>query len=194
MDISDIFHIYYSVGEQAISDFCKKSKLITYSIGDTIVEQNTRSSHLFLVKTGIFRISCVFDGVEDTISFGHDGDAFMSLHSYYSREVSQFSCIALTDMEVYRIDFSELDNLMSIHIDLLWWFKNVLVEELYLLERRYIYFGAKDAYSRYVTFVAARPEIMKFVPVKYIAQYLKIRPETLYRIRARYIRSNGLTE
>lgn len=68
---------------------------------------------------------------------------------------------------------------------------NVLVTQIYAFEKRYVYFSSKDAYSRYATFIGARPEITNMVPAKYIAQYLKVRPETLCRIRAKYLRNNG---
>lgn len=98
--------------------------------------------------------------------------------------------MAVLPVEAYRIGFARLETLLRERPGLMAWFNRMLVEELYLLERRYVYFGAKDAYSRFSTFVAARPDILRHVPAKYIAQYLKIRQETLYRIRARYLRES----
>ncbi len=188
MDLSDILKINYPVSENTLSDLYEHCTLIDIPKGEIIVEQGKRSNHLFFVSDGLFRVSFTHDGTEDTICFGQGGDPFMSLHSYYAKEPSQFSCIAMTNSKVYRITFPEFDMLLNRHIDLLQWMKNLLTEQLYALERRYVHFSSRDAYSRFVNFVGARPEIMEIIPAKYIAQYLNIRPETLYRLRARYLR------
>ncbi|MDE7119634.1 MAG: Crp/Fnr family transcriptional regulator [Muribaculaceae bacterium] len=188
MELSEILTIYHNIDEdsvRALSDCCHTA---LFAKGEEIVAQGSPSDSLFLVKSGVFRVSSVIDGVEDTICFGHDGDAFLSFHSFYAHEPAQLACVALTPLEAYRIRFSDLETLMARSPQIMMCINRMLVEELYLLERRYVYFGAKDAYSRYKTFVAARPDIMRHVPVKYVAQYLKVRPETLYRIRARFVR------
>lgn len=194
MELQEILNICCTVGPETVSDFGSHCEQVCFDKGQPLVSQGESSDHLYLVKTGVFRMSYETDGVEDTLCFGHDGDAFMSFHCFYSGEPSQFSCIAVTAIEAYRINFSDLRTLMDSHPDLLVWFNAMLVEELYLLERRYVYFGAKDAYSRFKTFVAARPDILSHVPAKYIAQYLKVRPETFYRLRARFLRTGSDTD
>lgn len=191
MDIREILRINYPVGDAACDALTACAVKTRVRKGDALAAQGAVCSRMFLVSQGIFRMSCRLEDVDDTICFGEAGDTFMSMHSYYAREAACISCYAATDMEVYCVDFADFNRLTDEFHDLSKWFQTVLAEELYLLERRYVYFGAKDAYNRYVTFVAARPDIMKSVPAKYIAQYLKIRPETLYRLRAKYLRSTN---
>ena len=189
MELTDILKLNHDVSPRAAAALREKCRLLEIQKGEFIVEQGKRSKALFFVADGIFRVAFNHNGTEDTICFGHDGDPFMSVQSYYAQEPSLFSCIAMTVSKVYRISFADFDELLRQHNDLLMWMKNVLTEQLYALERRYVYFSQPDAYGRFVSFVAARPEIMEIIPAKYIAQYLNIRPETLYRLRAKSLRS-----
>ena len=72
--------------------------------------------------------------------------------------------------------------------DLAFWMRNVLIEQVYAFERRYVYLGTYDAYARYEQFIKMRPELFTRIPLKYLAQYLKITPQTLSRIRKEYSR------
>lgn len=189
MELTDILKLNHDVSPESVAALREKCQLIEIQKGEIIVEQGKRSNALFFVADGLFRVAFNHNGAEDTICFGHDGDPFMSIPSYYAQEPSHFSCIAMTLSKVYRISFTDFDALLQLHNDLLMWMKNVMTEQLYALERRYVYFSQPDAYGRFVSFVGARPEIMEIIPAKYIAQYLNIRPETLYRLRAKYLRS-----
>lgn len=189
MELGEILRLSCTVSDETVRELEALCESLKIAKGEAIVWQGKKSNYLFFVKTGLFRVAFEYSGKEDTICFGMDGDPFMSLHSYYAGEVSAFSCIALVDSEVYRISFDELESFLSGHIDMLRWMKNLLVEQVYAFEKRYVYFGTGDAYSRYVSFAQNRTGIIKQVPTKYIAQYLKIRPETLYRIRAKFIKN-----
>lgn len=191
MELPEILRLNYNVCDDAANDLRKHCQLVDVAKGEFIVEQFKRSNHLFFVADGLFRMAFNSNGTEDTICFGHDGDPFMSIHSYYAQQPAQFSCIAMTNSKVYRITFAEFNKLLERHTDLLRWMNAVITEQLYALERRYSYFSSPDAYSRFVSFIGNRPEIMENIPAKYIAQYLNIRPETLYRLRARYLRSKS---
>ena len=188
MELTDILRLNYNISDAAAADLMKYARLMEVQKGEYLVEQGKRSNALFFVADGLFRVVFCHNGTEDTICFGHGGDPFMSVHSYYSQEPSQFSCIAMTTSKVYSVSFSDFGRLLDLHTDLLKWMNNILIEQLYALERRYVYFSSPDAYGRFLKFVGTRPEIMEIIPAKYIAQYLNIRPETLYRLRAKFLR------
>lgn len=150
MELQKILELYTDQVDaddiSALSSVCGSK---TYSKGEHIIAQGDTDNCLYLIKSGIFRVYCLIDGVEDTVCFGHTGDAFMSFHSFFRGEPSPFSCIAMSSVEVFRITSENLKSLFSQRPHLLEWYNRMLVEELYLLERKYVYFGNKDAYSRF---------------------------------------------
>ena len=73
--------------------------------------------------------------------------------------------------------------------DLANWGRIVAFEEIYALERRYTYVGTGDAYSRFKSFIEMRSmDVIRQIPLKYIASYLGITPQTLSRMRRRFAR------
>lgn len=133
------------------------------------------------------RVAHIDDGTEDTVCFGTSGDVFTSLQSYFDGSPSIFSLVALYDSEVYSISYEDLDRLSSGFPALVLWMRNLLIEQVYAFERRYLFFGKNDAETRYRNFISQRNGLMRDVPVKYVAQYLKIAPEYLSRIRRRIV-------
>lgn len=183
MKFEDLIRKNYPVSQSSMDELMSKIEVISVKKRQTIVEQGVRSYHLFWVKEGLFRVEYNNDGKEDTICFGLDGDMFCSMYSFYQNEAAKFSCIALTDASVYRISYEDFNNLIKTRHDLSLWLCSVLVEQVYLFERRYVYLGTYDAAKRYEQFKKMRPEIFPHVPLKYLAQYLKITPQALSRIR-----------
>jgi hypothetical protein len=64
------------------------------------------------------------------------------------------------------------------------WVSYLLIDGLYVFERRYTFLGRGDALTRYTNFMKMRPKWMvNCIPLKYIASYLGITPQTLSNIR-----------
>jgi hypothetical protein len=82
------------------------------------------------------------------------------------------------------LKFSDFEKLLAEEPEIHCWWSKALLDELYVLERRYVWIGNDSAAQRYETLVRTRPDVINRVPVKYIAQYLHISPATLSRIRA----------
>lgn len=150
-----------------------------------LVEQGVRSTCIFFISEGLFRGVALIDGREDTLFFGLPGDPFLSMHSFAHDEPAQISLQAIEDSVVYAVTFSEFRRLLVDCPDLMMWWSSVLTEQIYALERRYVHIGTCDAAQRYETLLKIRAGIMHRIPVKYVAQYLNVTPETLSRIRAK---------
>lgn len=185
MELAEALRCTYPVTDDTVNKLLEVAELVSVKKKEAIVEQGKRTNYLFFVKEGLFRVAYECEGKEDTICFGLDGDPFTSMHSLYKNEPAQFSCIALIDAEVYKISFSDIYRIMNENHDLVFWMSNLLVEQVYAFERRYVFLSNFDAPTRYEQFIKMRPELFSRIPMKYLAQYLKMQPETISRIRAK---------
>lgn len=151
-----------------------------------LVEQGRKTSSMFFITSGLFRGVHICDGQEDTLFFGVAGDPFTAVHSLAHDEPAQISLQALEDSTALSIPFYDFKEILSERVDLLKWWSHVLLEQVYALERRYVWLGTCDARARYETLQKLRPaSFINKIPLKYIAQYLNITPETLSRTRAK---------
>lgn len=188
MTFSEVLNIYFPVSDATTEKLHEVATVLSIKKKDILVEQGKRSDCIYFLTNGLFRAFSNRDGQEDTLMFAVDGDPFASIHSMVADEPATYSWQALDNSEVYAIPFTEFKRLLHEHNDLLWWLAKVFADELYNLERRQNWIGDNDASQRYDSLLKVRSKIINRIPVKYIAQYLKVKPETLSRIRARYAR------
>lgn len=182
---------YAGVGDESIALLQECARLRRVKRREYIVRQDVRADSIYFISEGLFRGMRVIDGVEDTLFFGMAGDPFTSAHSLAHGEAAQISMQAIMDSQVYEVPFDDFRRLLAERRDLMAWWSAVLLEQVYALERRYVAIGTSNAEQRYETFLRIRSEIIRHIPLKYIAQYLNVTPETLSRIRRRIVRRTG---
>ena len=182
--------------EELISDFEHAARFVHVTKGEAVVKQGEVCDDFVFNHRGLFRVCNVTDGVEDTILFGTSGDVFTSLHSYYAHEPSIFSLVAVEDSEVWLVSYGRMRDLESRHPALVTWMRDLLIEQTYGFEKRYLFFNNKSAEDRFLNFMrmnfgTLRRTSVKYisgiVPLKYIAQYLKITQSTLSRLRKKLV-------
>lgn len=190
--LKEIFELDYPVSERVVNRVMDMTREITVAKRTCLIEQGKSTDSIYFIIDGLFR--CVHErgGEEETFLFATSGDPFTSIHSMSRGEPSQFSWQALDDSRLLALKFSDFEQLLHEEPELHWWWSRALLDELYVLERRYVWIGNNSASERYESLMRTRPEIISRVPVKYIAQYLHINSATLSRIRSSFGRKGGV--
>lgn len=188
MVISELLQLNYPVGDEVAAAVERSCRSVTVRRGEAVIKQGEICHDIVFVTDGLFRVVFRHGEEEETVCFGMDGDPFTSMHSYYRGEEAQYSFEAIEDSECLLLDFDSFRKLLDEYPELMRWFARLLAEQIYAFERRYVHLGTTDAYSRYVSFMQLRSDIVNRIPLKYVAQYINVKPETLSRIRARYAR------
>ena len=62
--------------------------------------------------------------------------------------------------------------------------RKIFEQEIMNVDRYALVFGTPRAKERYLTLMEKNPELLQDVPLKYLASYLYITPQSLSRIRA----------
>ncbi len=189
MTLKEILCATYPVSDATIDEIESLCEQIDVKKGEEIVRQGEVCSYLFFVSEGLFRVKFKNGLREETICFGLDGDPFTSIHSLLRNEPALYSFEALENSKCLRLPLTALQKLKSENKEVLSWMEAIMEEQIYAFERRYFHLGTADAYTRYKTFIALRAEIVNRIPLKYIAQYINVKPETLSRLRARYAKA-----
>ena len=98
---------------------------------------------------------------------------------------------ALCDSVAYSISRATLNQLYHSSIGLANLGLRLMDHQLLLQENWLINSGSPRAKERYLTLIKETPELLQYVPLKYIASYLWITPQSLSRIRAEIASSNS---
>jgi CRP-like cAMP-binding protein len=157
---------------------------------DFLLKEGGRCDFWGFVHAGLLRFYTYTDtGEEYTNGFVREGGFITESMSFYTQALSLENIHALEDTTLVCINFTKLQKLYE-NFPAFDKFARILFEErLVGLKARILYRVQLDARSRYLHFVETQPELIKRVPLKYIASYLSITSSTLSRIRRKLLHS-----
>jgi len=143
----------------------------------------TIDTNIYFVEEGSVRIFIEDEDEERIIRFGYQGNIIVSLDSFLSCKPSEFYIQAIKASTVKvasKKDFYEFINSNSKNLKL--W--NSILEDLVLQqierEKDLLYSSPKIRYERVLK---RSPKLFQEIPNKYIANYLRMSPETLSRLK-----------
>lgn len=155
----------------------------TFAKGEFVVREGEVEQNLYYVCNGAIRVCYLTDMEELTIRFGYDGSFINSLSSFLKGTPSEFYIEAIRKTELKVIPKTKLLELA--HQD-----KETLSEYTSLLELlvtqqidREIDLLITSPVERLNRVLERSPHVFQHIPLKYIASYLRMKPETLSRIR-----------
>ncbi|WP_276133268.1 Crp/Fnr family transcriptional regulator [Polluticoccus soli] len=148
------------------------------------LRQDEVCKYLGFITEGYVRLYYLVDGVEVTKDFNFENWFCGSLASFSLQQPSRFNIVAMepvTLLQTSRDNFYRtidkhpaLQKLARLHLERMFIYN----------EQRETTFLLDTPEQRYRDLLSRQPGILQRIPLKYIASYLGIAPETLSRIRA----------
>jgi CRP-like cAMP-binding protein len=158
-------------------------KTIELKRGDHIHLAGETDGDIYYVANGTLRSYVIVDDEEQIIRFGYQGDFVAAIDSYITGQPTMLSTQALrkTTLQIIRrTDFHDAldrDPILSKTWQKImpWMIIGQLEREVDLL--------TNDPAERYRRVLNRSPRLFQEVPAKYIANYLRMTPETMSRIK-----------
>ncbi len=154
-----------------------------FSKGDLILREGEIERNLYFVEAGAIRAFMLTEFEELTIRFGYKGSFINSLSSFITAKPSEFYIEAIRKSTLKIISKENLVKLINES-------KESLQEYILLMEAlvtqqidREIDLLTVSPSERLIRVLQRSPHLFQEIPLKYIASYLRMTPETLSRIR-----------
>lgn len=176
---------HFAVSGQEIRLLLKDAEKISFTPKDIVVHEREINSNLYFITQGVWRAYTFKDGVEVTLWFVSEGEMALSVWGYTSNLPSHLTLEVVTDSEAYCLSRFKLEQLFQSSIALANLGRKILENFMLEIEVAWLDSYNRTALERYVTLLEKRPEIIRAVPLKYIASYLGITAQSLSRIRNR---------
>ena len=174
--------------KQLIIDFTKKEKLLK---NEVFIHQGRICNKLAYLENGACRMFYTTDnGDEVNTEFILSKGFITDYISFLKKEVCTVTISAMEDSEISILETQHLDKSLLNKLSLLG--KNYIQKKCLPVLLDYQIIVAEKPSLRYQMFEQKYPEYTQRIPQKHIASYLKIRPETLSRIKRRLIDLNQL--
>lgn len=148
------------------------------------LKQNEVSDDYFYLQKGLMRVFLYdLEGNEVTTDIFTENNIVFEITSFFNRVKSETNIQAITDCTGYRISYEELNKLFHQKPAFRDFGRAILVKEFIASKKRNYAMISQTAEQRYQYLLTTRPEILKYVPLKYIASYIGVTDSTLSRIR-----------
>lgn len=174
----------YSLPITASLQLLAKMEKLHFRKGDFLVQEGERNSNFYIISKGIWRGHYLNDGVDVSVWFASEGEAIFSSWGYIENTLSLVSIEAMCDSELYGISKAKLESFYASSAELANFGRRLFEQQFLGLENWIISGRSPRAKERYLTLLEENPELLQYVPLKHIASYLWITPQSLSRIRA----------
>ncbi|MFK7000794.1 Crp/Fnr family transcriptional regulator [Flavobacterium oreochromis] len=168
-------------------------KSIELKRNDFLVEKEIIDTNIYFIEDGSLKIS-VFNKHEQIIRFGYKNNFIVTLDSFISEKPTEFYIQAIkktTVLVTSKLRFQKFIQADILHFQL--W--NRILEDLILQqierEKDLLLTTSKE---RYLKVLKRNPNVFQEIPHKLIANYLRMSPETLSRLKSLDVYQEKLEE
>lgn len=150
--------------------------------GELILEEGKVCRHLYFLETGFLRYFIMRDGEEVTKYFTVPPYCFTSQRSFTDLKPAPESIQVLENAVIYKMKHQDAFGLLTMPS---WntFIRKLIQEVQYLTEDILIEMQNKTAEERYVEMLHNGDPILQKAPLKHLASFLGIAPQSLSRIR-----------
>lgn len=156
-----------------------------YPAHTILVREGQVSDRMFFILKGALRAYYIHQDKEYTDWFMFEHMFACSLSAFFGAVPSPQCIETLEATDVLIFTRQQLDDLCRKHHDMSVLNGRILSHSLVTLQTGFIDQRFKTAPERYALLLEQYPEVLRRIPLKYIASYLGVSQETLSRIRAK---------
>jgi CRP-like cAMP-binding protein len=159
-----------------------------------LLQEGDIARHEYFVNKGCLRTYTIDEkGQEHVIQFAIEDWWIGDMYSFLTQTPAKYTIDALEDSEVCCLEKNALEELYVKIPKFEKFFRHLLQNAFISLQERVVGNLSQPADERYCTFITKYSDMEKRLPLKQIASYLGITPESLSRIRSQYIKTQKKT-
>jgi len=151
--------------------------------GEYLIKEGQVEQSIYFIEAGAVRVFHVTEFEEQTIRFGYEGSIITSLSSFITGNPSEFYIEALRKTTVKIVHKKLLLEIVNEGTETLLQYNKLLENLIVQQMEREIDLLTESPTKRLQRVLARSPNLFQEIPLKYIASYLRMTPETLSRIR-----------
>lgn len=169
--------------EKLLNSFATIATTKSIQKGHFLVREGDIERNIYLIETGAVRLFYLTEFEEQTIRLGYEGSLINSLSSFLKEQPSEFYLQAIRKTTLKIISKDRLMQLVNENNESLKQYIQLLETLVTQQIDREIDLLITSPIERLKRVLERSPNLFQQIPLKYIASYLRMKPETLSRIR-----------
>lgn len=157
-------------------------KSITLDRNEFLKVKGSVDTNIYYIESGSLRVFVLDDYEEQVVRFGYKENLIVSLDSFLTGKPSIFYIQAIKKTIVKVITKAQIENFLNTESNKTLWMKileNLIVQQL----EREIDILTTSPKERYLRVLERSPQLFQEIPNRHIANYLRMSPETLSRLK-----------
>lgn len=159
--------------------FQEEGEYVSFKKGQYLTREGEVERKLYFIESGAVKIYFLSEMGEKIIRLGYDGSILNSLSSFFTQAPSDLYIEAIRETKVKYLSKAKVATLMANSNRYSQFLESLLVQQL----ERELDLLHDSPSLRLERVLARSPHLFQHIPLKYIASYLRMSPETLSRIR-----------
>lgn len=155
----------------------------TLQKNEFLLREGSVEKNLYWIESGALKVTYQSGNTEHIIRLGYKNTFINSLSSFFQQQPSEFHIIAIRKSNIKIIPQTTIVNLAQNNPQLLLAYNYLLQTLITQQMEREIDLLIDTPNERYQRVLTRSPQLFQEVPLKYIAAYLRMTPETLSRLR-----------
>lgn len=157
-------------------------KTITIGRNEFLTIKGNIDTNIYYIERGSLRVFVLDEEEEQTLRFGYKDSLVASLDSFLTGKPSELFIQALKKTVIKVVTKQQIDTLLAEESNRNLW--TAILENLVLQQiEREIDILTSSPKERYERVLKRSPQLFQEIPHKYIANYLRMSPETLSRLK-----------
>ncbi len=184
-DFIDIFCENYGLDKPDTDFLIREMQHTQFRKGEVIVPYGSFNDSFYILEDGIWSCSRPKEAGEVVVWFAFKGEAVTNVICYNAQRPSRVNIISETDSQALWISKNRLNTLCLSSLNISNIIRKIFEVHSCRFESDVVWMAEKpDSTKRYLALIKDHPDLIRDVPLKKIASYLWITPQSLSRIRA----------
>ncbi|UNY99342.1 Crp/Fnr family transcriptional regulator [Zhouia spongiae] len=151
---------------------------------ELIVESGNICNEYYIIEKGTFRSAVNnYEGEEVTTGFFTENEILIDESSLFQRIPAVENIQAMTAGVLWKIKYEDFQELFHKIEGFREWGRSWMTSQLFISRQRSLSMITLNATQRYLKLLEEKPEVIRQVPLKYIAGFLGVTDTSLSRIR-----------
>lgn len=170
-----------------------KSSFKPYSLlkGEYFLKEGEINKHVGFLNKGLVRYFVYKDGEESTFEFTKKGEFIGDYQSFRNATITKQNIQAIEDCELLIIDFPRIQNIYNKTENGNLIGRQIIAHRFDVMVNQLLEVYMQNHEDRYKSFIKKYYDLTQRIPQYLIASYVGVRPESLSRIRKRFVRGTS---
>lgn len=164
--------------------FIQRGKRVMFAKKDYFIRQEHSASFAGWIESGTFRHTCISEsGDEHIVCFSFQDEIVCDYSSFVHKELALINIQAVSDSVIYQLSYADLVSYIETDMDTQRLGRNIAEAMFKMTYKRMLQVYCDTPEQRYLTLMQRCPALKEKVPLKEIASFLGVTPETVSHIR-----------